>query len=72
MRVLLDEQIHRLLAERFGAEFEVRAVLEVGWGSLKNGALQMALPEASPDSCESIRAPATGSDHVERGVKRWP
>ncbi|HEY7770847.1 hypothetical protein [Longimicrobium sp.] len=42
MRVLLDEQIDRRLKERFGAEFEVRAVLDVGWGSLENGALLRA------------------------------
>jgi hypothetical protein len=42
MRVLLDEQIDQRLKKRFGAEFEVRAVLEVGWASLKNGALLRA------------------------------
>ncbi len=42
MRVLLDEQIDRRLRGRFGAEFDVRAVLEVGWGSLENGALLRA------------------------------
>ena len=39
MRVLLDENIDRLLKPRFDADMEVLTVQERGWKGMKNGEL---------------------------------
>lgn len=39
MRILLDENIDRLLKTLFDPEHEVVTVQECGWGGMKNGAL---------------------------------
>lgn len=42
MRVLLDENIDRLLKPLFDAAFEVVTVHELGWSSMQNGELLRA------------------------------
>ncbi len=42
MRVLLDENIDRLLKDLFAAEFEVMTVRERGWNGKGNGELLLA------------------------------
>ncbi len=42
MRVLLDENIDRLLKDLFAAEFEVMTVRERGWDGKQNGELLLS------------------------------
>ena len=42
MRVLLDENIDRLLKDLFAAEFEVMTVRERGWDGKRNGELLLS------------------------------
>lgn len=44
-RVLLDENIDRMICPLFDADFEVRTVQEQGWAGLQNGALLRAAAE---------------------------
>ena len=39
MKLLLDEQVPVRLARSFPEQFEVRTVRQMGWASVKNGAL---------------------------------
>jgi hypothetical protein len=45
-RLLLDENLPKKLKFRFGDGFDVTTVPEMGWSSLKNGALLKAMNEA--------------------------
>ena len=42
MRVLLDENVDRLLKELLAGEFEVQTVRERGWNGMRNGELLRA------------------------------
>ena len=50
MKLLLDEQVPVRLARSFPEEFEVRTVRQMGWTSVKNGALLRLAADNSFDA----------------------